>query len=662
MSSKHMRNSNGHFNGRFNGGSNGASKNGSSNPDAPEPLADWTVMVYLGGDNNLSAECVWSLTEMQRGMCSDKVKLIAQYDPNDGLARTRRYKITAEGVQMNAAKTRRDAKDGKEQPPPANPAPEEEPRELNELVTDLATWNPRTGEAHFGRESHAANLLANRRLKEETVRLARQERLRKSGQALNGHLRPDDFGASIMDTDAASPITLYNFLSYCIQKYPARHYMVVLSGHSAGIEPSYLLRDDSSRSAMDFRQLKAVFEQLKQHDFVNGVKDGRANNIDILGFDTCLMSMAEISCDLKGLVGIMIGSETYTPSSGWPYQTILRRLCKSSSPDNGTRPAPMPRRKLAAAIVEEYVGFYRDYVTSGVSVALSALDVTKVEKLAPVVRKLSDLLIKGLKAEHPELNGKPAKKRRPLTDALLLAHWEAQSYNGEWYVDLVDFCECLKSRYPNKAVRAACQNVIDFLKDQFVIKSDYCGPTYQYSYGVAIYFPWCSVASYLWAFGFAARSHWGNFLAFYTNLTRRTFRMPDNVDELPPEDVKRIEAMKEFGGNFLNYATNLTRRVSGKRASDKMISKELDILLFNRMGSDKMGSDKMGSDKMGSDKMGSDKMGSDKMGSDKMGSDKMGSDKMGSDKMGSDKMGSDKSGNPIHSMRNPPIVSHDSEF
>ncbi len=49
-------------------------------------------------------------------------------------------------------------------------------------------------------------------------------------------------------------------------------------------------------------------------------------------------------------------------------------------------------------------------------------------------------------------------------------------------------------------------------------------------------------------------------------------------------------------------------------------------------------------------------MGSDKMGSDKMSSVRMGSDKMGSDKMGSDKMGSDKSGNPIHSMRNPPLV------
>src|SRR6185295_9479402 len=152
----------------------------------------------------------------------------------------------------------------------------------------------------------------------------------------------------------------------------------------------YLLRDDSSGAAMDFRQLKAVFEQLQRHDLSNGPKDGRASTIDILGFDTCLMSMAEICCDLrgleaksleekdpeaKGLVGIMIGSETYTPSSGWPYQSILRLLCKSSSPDDGTKPRAMPARELAETVVKEYVKFYRDYVTSGVSVALSALDV-----------------------------------------------------------------------------------------------------------------------------------------------------------------------------------------------------------------------------------------------------------------------------------------------
>jgi hypothetical protein len=148
-----------------------------------------------------------------------------------------------------------------------------------------------------------------------------------------------------------------------------------------------------------------------------------------------------------------------------------------------------------------------------------------------------------------------------------------------------------------------------------VIKSGVSGPAYQYSNGCAIYFPWADVGRYFYNFNFAEPSGWACFLEQYTNLTRRGYRLPANPTR---KQRRQIELIENAGGN--------------------------QFLINTRMGSDKMGSDKMGSDKMGSDKMGSDKMGSDKM---------------GSDKMGSDKMGSDKSGNPIHSMRNPPIVSID---
>jgi hypothetical protein len=107
------------------------------------------------------------------------------------------------------------------------------------------------------------------------------------------------------------------------------------------------------------------------------------------------------------------------------------------------------------------------------------------------------------------------------------------------------------------------------------------------------------VAPFLFTFEFAKQSGWGDFLEMYTNVTRRSFRQPENPTA---KQRKQIERLESVGGNSLTHV---------------------------------------------------------RMGSDKMGSDKMGSDKMGSDKMGSDKMGSDKSGNPIHSMRNPPIAAID---
>jgi hypothetical protein len=499
--------------------------------------------------------------------------------------------------------------------------------DLESFARDFAGFNPATGEVHFGRESRKAGNLARHRHHVVRARTEFEQQIIDNGQPLNADLPPDELGASINDTDAASPVTLYNFLSYGIQEYPAEHYMVVISGHSAGIEPSYLLRDDSSGEYMTFRQLRVVFEQLKDDLDDTRFDDGRAKTIDILGFDTCLMSMTEICSELKEHVDIVIGSETYTPSSGWPYREILTALGESTVQSPKAKPY-----EVARMVVDKYVGFYKVYVTAGVSVALSALNVKKVRGLAPAVRKLTTALIRELKAEHPEMRGKREKKRRPLTDALILAHWDAQSYNGEWYVDLIDFCQCLMSRFPKRTIKGPCEALITFLKgadddtpakSKFVISSEYTGPTYQYSNGVAVYFPWSSVATYFWAFEFATKSRWGEFLAFYTNLTRRNFR----AEPRSKADRERAREMKHFGANFLNYP----------RKINPTPSVNPDILLFNTMASHKRSSDKRSSDKRTSDKR-------------------------ASDKMASDKMASDKSGNPIHSMRNPPIVSLDFDF
>ncbi len=56
-------------------------------------FTDWTVMVYMAGDNNLSADCIWALTEMKKLNGVKGLNIIAQFDPSDGRAKTRRYEI-----------------------------------------------------------------------------------------------------------------------------------------------------------------------------------------------------------------------------------------------------------------------------------------------------------------------------------------------------------------------------------------------------------------------------------------------------------------------------------------------------------------------------------------------------------------------------------------
>src|SRR5215471_3828342 len=71
---------------------NGSKTNGAKADSKPET---WTVMVYLAGDNNLSTESLYALTEMKRAKPNASIKVIAQFDPKDDYLPTRRYKISS---------------------------------------------------------------------------------------------------------------------------------------------------------------------------------------------------------------------------------------------------------------------------------------------------------------------------------------------------------------------------------------------------------------------------------------------------------------------------------------------------------------------------------------------------------------------------------------
>src|SRR5438876_1205631 len=81
--------------------------------EEPTMARKWTVMVYLGADNNLSVDFLWDLKEMQDVMevgPEKEVTVVAQYDPGQGI-RTQRYIINKESVK-GPPKYLVDGKDG----------------------------------------------------------------------------------------------------------------------------------------------------------------------------------------------------------------------------------------------------------------------------------------------------------------------------------------------------------------------------------------------------------------------------------------------------------------------------------------------------------------------------------------------------------------------
>ncbi|HEX5873609.1 MAG TPA: clostripain-related cysteine peptidase [Pyrinomonadaceae bacterium] len=500
----------------------------------------WTIMVYLAGDNNLTKECMFALTEMKQAAFDEQeVNVIAQFDPSDPYLPAHRYVINR-------------SKDGG----------------LYADIIDTARYYKVRGEVNFRKESLNAKSLA------ETRRSARKSSDKALARATLSSAEADKIVSN--DTDTGCPITLYNFISFCLQEYEADHYMVVLSGHAGGTERGYLLKDESSSRSLTFNELKQVFKRVKN--------DRKGKLIDVVGMDNCLMSMAEICYELRGLAEIVIGCESVSPASGWPYRQILERLAQQvATPKSDARQPPAV--EAAKAIVEEYVNYYSTYWVAGLSVTQSALNVKTVNELNRGVNRLAAAMERELKREWKDTTGKrTSPKDRTFENSLLLAHWEAQSYNGEQFIDLYDFCDCLENRVNDPEIAKHCRELKRFIETEFVLISSYCGPTYQYSHGISMYFPWAQVAPSYWNFDFVRRSKgsgWGSFLHTYTRLTRRWPRGLLSDGGVLDADC-RMAGLRMASSTTHNESAIDHRIVNDRIVNDRMVN---DRMVNDRLGS-----------------------------------------------------------------------------
>jgi len=440
----------------------------------------WTVLVCLAGDNNLSSEMIYAIKEMKRVekiRPNGPVTVIVVFDPSQGLP-TQGYVINPGDVDNRLIRE-------------GSLIGAVTKTNGSETITHVREFNPAVTDA------------------------------------LDTEINPINMG---------DPKTLTQIINDKLNEYKAEHYMIVLSGHGSGAEEDFFLTDDSARDSLTINELKEMLTGVKE--YLSKTQPGR--KIDILGLDSCLMSMAEVYYQLgnvqpdnagaNNLVDFVVGAEGFEMNTGWPYQRVLATL--ADCPE-------MPPELFAKKIVKDYVLYYSDYALAGQSVDLSACDLRGDNCLAlqDKVKALPKCLIDNLEKKN---NGR-------IKDAILLAHWEAQSYKFDRYTDLYDFCDVLKKRCPrDEGIAQACDGVVNAIK-QIVKESCYSGPAVQYSFGLSVYFPWARVSRDYKNLEFAKDTGWHKFLKTYVDKTRRPPRK-----ECPPSKRHKISV----GGQIFNPASD----------------------------------------------------------------------------------------------------------
>lgn len=305
------------------------------------PEKQWTMMVYLAGDNNLADFGLTDLKEMKQVGTTQDVNIVAQFDNGHGHT-TKRYLLKS-GTNL-----------------------------AQDIVGDLGPTNTGDPEVLKGFIGWATSEYPAKRYAlvlwnhgagwddEDIYRLARAQA--KHTIARRGHILGEPIG-DIRSVDHLRAIPRHRFRR-------ALFSTTVLQA----VQRRGIAYDDNAKDFLDNTELKNVLRDFQ-------TKTSR--RLDVLGMDACLMSMAEVLYQVRDLVNVSVASEELEPGNGWPYDEVLRSIV-----DNPT----ISPRDLGASIVTKYVASY----TNGENVTLSACDLQLMEKVAQAIDGLGNALLANL--------------------------------------------------------------------------------------------------------------------------------------------------------------------------------------------------------------------------------------------------------------------------
>ncbi len=384
--------------------------------------------------------------------------------------------------------------------------------------------------------------------------------------------------------NSANAYSVINFVDWCVNKVEykkgdkifhgrkADRYAFIFSGHTSGFHSIGLLRDEKSNFYMTMPKINWLLEritktkeelekdlrydqeyrkrrdlvELTDNEIVQETTEILGQKFSFLGFDSCVMGMYEVGYQFKSVAETMVASQGSIPNAGWTYTQLLGSLAKSDTSKKIT--------EIARDFVVGFISTQDSYTIGGVTVDLAAWDLLHLDKLEEPFKNLVDNLIKCFESET-SLTYKQMRR------ALLQVHWNCQSYMFEQNIDLSDFCWLLKNelkslseelgdlsdpKYP--VMIQLCDEIIKSVRE-CIILSGFSGGTYQYSNGIALFFPWSvegyqvSKADYeelLFIKNTEAGKKWVEFLKLYLGkVTLRTGKMPTSLPTSSPSDAAK---------------------------------------------------------------------------------------------------------------------------
>lgn len=355
-------------------------------PPTPGNEAEWTILVYMAGDNNLDGFGHDDLEEMKRGLGScQTINVLVQRDSATPGVASARYRISdSPDVNADVIQNLGETNTG-------------DPATLQEFLE----W----GLANYPAKRTMAVLWNHGSGWDDTD--IYQEASRR------GYVEP-----TVSRRGRGTPALPAGFVQRRIvhRRKRGSFFLTAWEFKANGGGPRRAIAfDDDAQDFLDNVELRKVF-----HDVV--AKTGR--KFDVIGMDACLMSMVETAVQLNGCAEVFCGSQEVEPAQGWPYEAVLGALVANPQIDG---------KALAELIVNEFIASY----PPGKNVTQSAWSGAKVTALEQAVNSLGQA-VKDAKVAG---NG-------DIYRALSIVRDEVQTYENQDYIDLGHFCALLEREMP----------------------------------------------------------------------------------------------------------------------------------------------------------------------------------------------------------------------
>ena len=349
-------------------------------------LAEWTILVYMAGDNDLDSFGGKDLQEMKSVGSTDKVHVVVQRD-SAAQGAHRYYMRKGTTLKQDEVKDLGETNTG-------------DPRVLEEFLNwGLSTYPAKRTMAVLWNHGNGWD-------DTDIYAAAKARGLKPMHAATDGVRRS---GGGIRNGFAVSR-------GVKIPRARGSFFVTAFVMNEVGGQRRAIAFDDKAQDFLDSVELKNVFAS---------VATKAKKKFDVIGMDACLMSMVENGLQVQGAGEVFCGSQEVEPGDGWPYDRILKAL---------TAKPIMTGQQLSSLIVNEFVGSY----SKDEAVTQSAFDLAALTAVRKSADALGDLLVKAL-ANPDDLAVEGAINR---------ARKQSQKYEHPDYVDLCDFTTKLAALWP----------------------------------------------------------------------------------------------------------------------------------------------------------------------------------------------------------------------